>query len=53
MAQQVGYKAGFTLTGMMHANQNEPFSLDRVTIPGHLPGYVFQSRISGLYSLLQ
>jgi len=53
MAQQVGYKVGFTLTGKMYADRKEPFSLDRVTIPGHLPGYVFHSRISGLYSLLQ
>lgn len=50
-ASQVGYKVGFTLAGTMNSCIQEPMALDRISIPGHLPDYIFQSRISGLLTV--
>lgn len=51
--RDVGYEAGLLLCGTINSGDVHPFMLDRIPIPGHLPDYVFQSRISGLYSLLR
>jgi peptidoglycan/xylan/chitin deacetylase (PgdA/CDA1 family) len=52
-ARETGYRLGFILTGGVNSRIEEPLAIDRVDIPGCQPICVFQSRISGLYSLLR
>lgn len=48
-----GYKAAFTLAQHVTTPDANPHALSRISIPGHVPSYVFHSRISGLHSLLR
>ena len=48
-----GYKAAFTLAQHVTTPNTNPYALSRISVPGHVPSYVFHSRISGLHSLLK
>ncbi len=52
-AREAGYRLGFILRGGINSPTPEALAVDRVDIPGCQPICVFQSRISGLYSLLR
>ncbi len=52
-ARDAGYRLGFILTGGFNCRRPDAFEIDRVDIPGGQPIWVFQSRVSGLYSLFK
>jgi hypothetical protein len=50
---RTGYKLGFTLTGSFVSPADHALALSRIAVPGHERLSVFESRISGLYSLIR
>jgi len=51
-AKRAGYRLGFTLTENYNGPVPDALAITRISIPGHLPRAVFESRTSGFYALL-
>ncbi len=51
--KRAGYVFGFGLTGSFASLRDDDFALSRIIVPGHPSQPVFESRASGLYTLLK